>query len=170
MRTWFVVYCKPKKDAVAELNLVAQGYNVYRPVINRKSKTKVRDQKAETQESMFPRYLFLEANTEIQSVYRAIYTSGVVGFVRFGERFPVLDDSIVNEIRGLEAYYKENCETGPSLKKNDLVYLSSIGFDNIKASFVECKGKDRALVLVELLGQLTPVTVHCQHLHKAAIY
>ncbi|MCW8998426.1 MAG: hypothetical protein OQK04_06890, partial [Kangiellaceae bacterium] len=76
MKVWFVVYCKPQKDDVAEGSLLRQGFEVYRPLINRaitKSKRAgiiTRSMK----ESLFPRYIFLNVDPEIKSLTSVKYS------------------------------------------------------------------------------------------------
>jgi len=64
MSAWYAVLCKPRREALAETNLVNQGYRVYLPLLATQHR---RDGKwVDTVEPLFPRYLFIAAGREQQ--------------------------------------------------------------------------------------------------------
>ena len=80
---WFAVYTKPRQEQVALLNLERQAFECYLtmaadPYQRGNARNKRRH------EPLFPRYLFLNAAPEVQSLATVRSTRGVVGLVRAG--------------------------------------------------------------------------------------
>ncbi|XOV79536.1 MAG: transcription termination/antitermination NusG family protein [Aestuariibacter sp.] len=146
---WYVIYCKFRMEGAAEKSLGAKGYEVYRPVIRNKK----------SDESLFPRYLFVRMTDLVTSFHDIQYTFGVSGFVRFAEQFARASSKHIDEIRHCEILYNENVEAGDVLAKGDVVELNGCGFDGLKAIFQEHSKERRVTVLMEILGRESRVSV-----------
>ena len=96
---WLVLNIKPKEGKRAEENLLNQGYEPYFPVLHSsqlsKTKTVIKKQ------AMFPGYAFLksEPNLEIKPVRS---TRGVIKIIRFGDKYPVLDNQVIQSFKEVE--------------------------------------------------------------------
>jgi len=162
---WFAVYSKPRQEQIAMENLQRQGFHCFLPMaINpyqRRSKDKLRI------EPLFPRYLFLNAIADQQSLGSVRSTRGVSNLVRFGMQLMHVPDSIIRTI-------KNRCdpETGLVLLEpvavgiGDRVKVFDGPFAGIEGIFRERKGKDRALLLISMLGTDSTVEVNTMLLQK----
>ena len=119
-------------------------------------------------EPLFPRYLFLNAIPDQQSLGSVRSTIGVSSLVRFGMQLIQVPNSIINTI-------EKRCdpETGLVLLKpvpvrvGDKVKVFDGPFAGIEGIFRERKGKDRALLLMSMLGTESTVEVDAMLLQKA---
>ena len=59
--TWYLIYTKPRQEAIALTNLSRQGFECYLPMLKVE---KIRQRKtALVTETMFPRYLFIQESS-----------------------------------------------------------------------------------------------------------
>ena len=162
---WFAVYTKPRQEHIALLNLEGQSFECYLPMAedphHRRARNKGRH------EAMFPRYLFLNADTERQSLATVRSTRGVVGLVRAGFELIKIPASI---IEGLKA--RMDSASG-------LIPLESVGLNNgdkvrvfdgplaaLEGIFKEHRGRTRSLLLLEILGRETAVEIDARLLQR----
>jgi len=141
---WLVLNIKPKEGKRAEENLLNQGYEPYFPVLHysqlSKTKTVIKKQ------AMFPSYAFLksEPNLEIKPVRS---TRGVIKIIRFGDKYPVLDNQVIQSFKAveLESINNPNKEsyrigefieilTGP-LKDQEAVITATISEQRVEILF-----------------------------------
>jgi len=156
MKTWFVIYCKSRKDELAENSLLAKGFDVYRPLLRQVDENNIQ---SEQKESLFPRYLFIRVDVEEQSLETVKFTTGVIGFVKFGDMYSTVKDSVILDIKACEsAQQTGECENN-SLIKGEPVYINGKGFTNIKATFFEKCSDNRVIVFLNMLGGMSSVSV-----------
>ena len=163
---WFAVYTKPRQEQIALENLERQGFHCFLPMaINpyqRRSKHSPRI------EPLFPRYLFLNAVADQQSLGPVRSTLGVSTMVRFGMQLVTVPELIIDTIR-------QRCdpETGlvqlnpVPVELGDKVKVFDGPFAGIEGIFRARKGKDRALLLISMLGTESTVEVDSMLLIKA---
>ena len=117
---------------------------------------------------LFPRYLFLNATPEVQSLATVRSTRGVVGLVRAGFELIKIPASV---IVGLKARMHPT---------NGLIPLNSIGQNNgdkvrvfdgpfaaLEGVFKERRGRTRSLLLLEIFGRETAVEIDARMLRRA---
>ncbi|WP_341501658.1 transcription/translation regulatory transformer protein RfaH [Gallaecimonas sp. GXIMD4217] len=157
MRAWYLLYCKPKQEAKAKWHLDNQGFNTYLPqILVERVK---RGRRVRQEEPLFPNYLFIELDDELDNFTAVRSSRGVSDFVRQGPlplKAPagLIKDLVLNEER------LEQLGAGQHAPKaGEVVVISSGPFSGLKAVYQMPKGGDRALVLVELLGKLTRLEV-----------
>ena len=165
MGEWYLVYCKARQEDVAAQGLVEQGYDVYLP------KLRVKKRRASgvalVEEPLFPRYLFVSTRDANQSISPVRNTRGVQKLVKFGTYMLPVTADIVTAIRE-----REDPETGyhrlelPSLKTGDKVQIKSGAFAGLGAIFEQRSGKDRVLVMLEILGQKAQATIPLAELER----
>jgi transcriptional antiterminator RfaH len=164
--SWFAVYTKPRQERIALENLERQGFRCFLPMaINpyqRRSAAKPRI------EPLFPRYLFLNARPDRQSLGPVRSTRGVVNLVRFGMKLVEVPGRIIELIgnrldpaTGLVRLDPVPVEVGDKVKVFDGP------FAGIEGIFRECKGHNRALLLISMLGTESSVEVDSLLLQKA---
>ena len=97
---WYAVCCKPRQEAVAEENLLRQGFQVYLPRIRMRQRR--RGQWIDAVEVLFPRYIFIRVDTLRRSTAAVRSTRGAVGLVRFGGQPAVVPDAVMDALRQRE--------------------------------------------------------------------
>ena len=165
--SWFAVYTKPRQEQIALENLERQGFKCFLPMaINpyqRRSASKLRI------EPLFPRYLFLNAIPNQQSLGPVRSTRGVATLVRFGTELARLPEEVIRAVNS-------RCDPESGLVKLDPVPVAPGDkvkvFDGplagLEGIFKERKGEKRALMLATLLGTESTIEVDAMMLQKTA--
>jgi transcriptional antiterminator RfaH len=163
---WFAVYTKPRQERIALENLERQGFHCFLPMAvnpyQRRSERKPRI------EPLFPRYLFLNAAADRQSLAPVRSTRGVCSLVRFGMELATMPNLAIKAI-------ERRCdpETGlvqlepVPVEVGDRVRVFDGPFAGIEGVFRERKGTNRALLLMKMLGTESIVEVDALLLQKA---
>jgi len=111
-------------------------------------------------EPLFPRYLFLNAIADLQSLGPVRSTRGVNNLVRFGMELAHLPEKVIRAIRS-------RCDPNSGLVRLDPVEVC-VGdkvrvFDGPLAGaeglFKACSGEKRAMLLIDMMGRPTSVEV-----------
>src|SRR5215470_13887426 len=97
MLRWYLIRTKVFREAIAQANLLRQGYETYLPCAQ--SQVRRHGSWIERSAPLFPRYLFLRIQVGYQSLAQVESTKGVAGVVRFGFRYAVVPDGVVNRLR-----------------------------------------------------------------------
>jgi transcriptional antiterminator RfaH len=149
-RYWHAVLCKPRQDALAEQNLLHQGFEIFRP---KTRQHRMRSgQRRSFIESMFPRYLFVRLSRQGQDWGPIRSTRGAVGLVRLGTETPIIPDQIINVLR-------RRCDDEGLIslngaidyQPNDLVEIVDGPCIGYRALFQARTGEERVVVLLKLL-------------------
>jgi transcriptional antiterminator RfaH len=159
MLRWYLIQTKPRGEALAELNLARQGYEVYLPRLVQavRSGGKWRDRIA----ALFPRYLFLRLNEGKQALNPVRSTVGVASVVRFGPYFTIVPDQVIGSLRGRadpDTGLHRLCRAGLPLPGAP-VRIGAGLFDGLEGVFEREAGSDRVMVLLKLLGRDVSVCV-----------
>lgn len=158
MQSWFVVYTHPREEAIAQENLLRQGFTTYWPRYRKRSSHARRVQ--EVAASLFPRYLFaaFDAGT---SGWRAIRsTRGVAELVRQGLQPVPVPERLIDEIRAREdrdgfVVLGRQIE----LTKGQRIQLEGSAFRGHQLIFETKKDSERVVALLSLLGREHEVEV-----------
>ena len=165
LANWFTVYTKPRQEQVACEHLERQGFSCFLPMAvnpyQRRTGRKLRV------EPLFPRYLFLNAIPNQQSLEPVRSTRGVCGLVRFGQRLVTVRERVIRAIEkrrdpasGLVRLQPVPVEVG------DRVRVFDGPLAGLEGIFRERKGSDRALLLMKMLGTESTVEVDALLLQK----
>ena len=157
MKYWYLVSTKPQKDSYAQEQLINQGYEVYRPVTNR-IKTRA-NKKVQITESLFPRYLFVRMQNGVDDWGPVRSTRGVAGIVKFGAQPAKVDDSLIDEIKSREKVWGEQTIDKDKFKKGQAVTVTKGPFSGLDAVFASYNGEQRVIVLLNILGNQTPLSM-----------
>ena len=157
-RHWYLVYCKPKSETIAQDNLTRQGYQVYLPLISR---YKQRARKLfQTVEPLFSRYLFIQLDTEVDNWSPIRSTLGVANIVRFGQIPAPVPFDLINELKA-----RENNQDAhrfidlANLKKGDEVRINAGAMAGYAGQFLQRNSQDRAIVLLNIMEQQSRVSL-----------
>lgn len=149
-RHWHAVFCKPRQDALAESQLLNQGFEIFRP------KTRIactrNGRRRVSVESMFPRYLFVRLSQAGEDWTPIRSTRGAVGLVRLGQEAPIVPDPIIDGLR-------QRCDEAGVIslagaidyQRDDLVDIIDGPFNGYRALFQARSSQERVVVLLKLL-------------------
>ena len=158
MEAWFAVVTKPRSEAVAERNLLRQGYHCLLPRVSRVLRNAA-GLKSRV-ESLFPNYLFLRADPERESLAPVRSTKGAIGLVRFGGQPVCVPDDVIERIRSrIDARDGLVQLETPELAPGQGIRVTAgplVGWDGI---FLAREGMDRVRLLPELLGTTREVVL-----------
>ncbi len=156
--SWFAVYTKPRQEHIALENLERQDFRCFLPMaINPYQRRSERKQRIEP---LFPRYLFLNAIPDQQSLGPVRSTRGVASLVRFGIELARLPETVMRAINN-------RCDPETGLVKldpapvgpGDKVKVFDGPLAGLEGIFKERKGQTRALLMTKLLGTISTVEV-----------
>ena len=156
--SWFAVCCKPRQELVAQENLLRQSFRVYLPRIKIQKRSK--GKWVEKVEALFPRYIFIQVNPEVQSISPVRSTRGVVGLVNFCGQPAVVSNEVMDAL-----LQRENSDTSlhqdmrPLFSAGDPVKLLEGSLAGMEGIFVQEDGEKRVMILLDLLGKANKVRV-----------
>jgi len=164
---WYAVCCKPRQEAVAEENLLRQGFHTYLPRIRIRQRR--RKQWIDAVEVLFPRYIFIRLDPEQRSTATVRSTRGVVGMVRFGGQPAIVPDAVMDALREREdAASGMHEDKRPLFNAGEAVKLVDGPLAGMEGVFTQTDGEKRVIVLLELLGKANKVTVSRDWIARAA--
>jgi transcriptional antiterminator RfaH len=152
MKQWYVVNTKAREEPKASFNLKRQGFNSYLPQYK---KTRRHARRIDTVLApLFPKYLFIEFDLDLERWSSINSTAGVKKLIMFGSLPATLPSELVEEIRT-----REDVEGVVSLsqylkiKQGDQVTINSGAFNEHRGIF-ECQDDDkRIIILLKLMGR-----------------
>ena len=166
MSTWYAVMCKPRREELAEANLLNQGYQVFLPRLAIQCR---RDGKwVDTVEPLFPRYLFLATANHRQSLAPVRSTLGVSNLVRFGGEPATIPEAVVELLRRRQDPSTGACAQRSPFKRGAAVKLQAGPFTGLEGVFDLEAGENRVFVLLDFLGKINKVKVSRDWLVPAA--
>jgi len=149
MKHWYLVKTKSKQENIAILNLENQNFHVYCPFVLIRNKNEV----------LFPGYIFIELDKDIQNWSPIRSTKGVLHFVRFGLSYAKIPDNIIKFIKTNELNTVEKLKNINKFKPGDKVQISDGVFKNCIAIFKSYKSDERVILLINILGQQQKLTI-----------
>jgi transcriptional antiterminator RfaH len=147
---WYLIRAKRARELLARSNLERQGYEVYFPRLA----VSVRDRHRDRIVPLFPGYLFLRLNEGTQSLGPVRSSVGVAGVVRFGSRYAVVPEPVIQDLRmrADPASGLHRLASRPSLLRRAIVTVTAGPFSGLEAVFEREAGSKRVVVLLKLLG------------------
>lgn len=156
--SWYAVCCKPRQEAVAEENLLRQGYHVYLPRLRGTRRRK--GQWVDTVEPLFPRYLFICVDAAVHSIAPVRSTRGVAGLVRQGGVPAIVPEAVMAAImQRADADSGLHRNDSPLFRKGETIRLVQGPLAGLEGVFSEEDGERRVIVLLELLGKTNRMKV-----------
>lgn len=162
--SWYVVHCKPSREAQAAVALrELLGLTVYLPESNRVVRGKARSS------PFFPGYLFAQADLEQVNLSSINSTPNVLRLLEFGGKPQAIDAVVVEAIR--EQLADLNARGGlpaHDFQPGDPVWMRSGPLKGLRAVFVGPLTPDaRVKVLLGFLGRTNEVKVDLDSLEHA---
>ena len=150
---WLLIYTKAREEQRAKKNLENQGFEIFLPMI---AFAKSNQSKSITLKAMFPGYLFVKINTELDKWNRIKSTRGVSHLVVFGQRFAEIPNQVI-------AYLKSEADendifkqkiTRQEFQKGDKLVIEKGMFKDKEATFLAKKSKERVRILLRFVNHL----------------
>ena len=163
---WFCLRTQPKHEHIAGAHLQKDaGIEVYLPRIRLKRAT--RRGPVWFTEALFPNYLF--ARFDLASCLRRVcHAREVRGVVHFGDRWPVVPDGVIAELRAVVG--SEQVHVVPDeFEPGEAVRIAGGAFHGLQAVVTRAMpSRERVAVLLEFLGRQTTVEVAAEALVREA--
>ena len=163
-KPWFVVHTKPRQEQTALENLKRQGYACYLPTIKvQKPRGKTGSQ---TEEPMFPRYLFVAIDQNFRGKGSASIrsTRGVHELVRFGSEPSPIAFDLLNAI--FEREREQHRHPEQPFKPGDRVTVVDGPLAGLESIYQAKTGEERSMILLNLLNRPTKVKINTAQLRK----
>lgn len=165
-RRWFLVLTKPSSERIAESNLQRQGFRVYYPRVAKPARN--RGRWVDRIVSLFPRYLFVQLDTDQQSLAPIRSTSGVSSLVCFGSTPAVVPARMMDDlIKRADPVSGLHLLANSVIQRGARVSIVAGAFEGLSGIFEREAGNDRVVILLRLLGLDTPVRVQSGHIAPA---
>ncbi len=164
VKSWYLVYTKPRQEEVALTNLVRQGYGVYLPHVREARKRQGR--RIMVVEPLFPRYLFIYLDTQTDNWGPIRSTLGVASLVRFGQKPACIPDELVDFLKaregeaGLHEWAEQNYRAG------DKVRVAEGAFRGYEGILLARNSRERVVVLLDILGRQVRTKVDVSQLER----
>ena len=164
-RSWYLIFTKPRQENLARENLERQGFVTYLPLAQQTRRRNGRYIKAV--ESYFPRYLFIQLNTDTDNWAPIRSTVGVAQMVRFGGVPAVVPDELIaclkenDDSNGLQRLTKKDMSPG------DRIEIINGPFAGYEGIYQQQKSADRVAVLLEIIGKNAALTISAHDLQLA---
>ncbi len=154
---WYLIQTKPRQECRAEDNLRRQHFECYRPVTPNAAGNGKAD------EALFPGYLFIRLDRQLDNWYPIRSTRGVARVVAFGSEPTPVRDELIEQLR--QRLANEASSAGaPRFEPGDRVQLIDGSFRDVEAIFVSNDGEKRSVILLNLLQREQKVSVPTRYL------
>ncbi len=152
MKRWYIASTKSREESKALFNLKRQGFNAYFP---KYKKTRRHSRRTDTVLApLFPKYLFVEFDLNMENWSCINSTIGVSRLIKFGSMPTPVPTDLIHQIRA-----REDEEGMVSLnrylkiKQGDEVTIITGAFNDHTGIF-ECQDDDaRIVILLNLMGR-----------------
>ena len=152
MKQWYVVNTKAREETKALFNLKRQGFNAYLPQYK---KTRRHARRTDTVLApLFPKYLFVEFDLDMENWSCINSTIGVSHLIKFGAMPTPVPSKLVAEIHAREdAEGMVSLNRYLKIKHGDEVTIITGAFSDHTGIF-ECQNDDeRIVILLNLMGR-----------------
>jgi transcriptional antiterminator RfaH len=151
LKSWYLVYTKPRQEEVALMNLARQGYSVYLPRARQMRKRQGR--RTAVVEPLFPRYLFIHLDTHTDNWGPIRSTLGVASLVRFGREPARVPDSLIGFLKASEGQEGLHEWAEPEFKEGDRVRVAEGAFQGYEGILLVRTSRERVVVLLDIVGR-----------------
>ena len=151
VKSWYLVYTKPRQETLAQANLERQGYGVYLPKV--RLMRRHRGHQEAVVEPLFPRYLFIHLDTQNDNWGPIRSTFGVASLVRFGAEPAQVPDALVAHLKAQEGQEGLHEWAEPKMKVGDRVQVAEGPLKGFEGILLANSGKERVMILLDMLGK-----------------
>jgi transcriptional antiterminator RfaH len=155
-KSWIVISTHPHREHIALENLERQRFEGYCPMVPRRRSHARRVEMV--LRPLFPNYLFVRAGPKLGRWQSILSTYGVRTVVRAGEALSFLDDGFIVSLKAREVDGAIVRPASP-YQVGQEVRIATRSFDSVIAKIIEMDEKDRIVVLIDMLGRSTKLTL-----------
>ena len=150
---WILAQTKSKREKVAEFNVVNQGFKAFLPTIVTKKFSN--SEWKESKEYLFPGYIFINLKGNLDKIGSLAYTTGILKLLvdRLTGNPHIIEQEIIDSISDKKSI------TINEIKKGSIVNITK-GSSVLNGVFLEKRGANRALILLDILNQSRQVSVN----------
>ena len=162
---WYCIHTRPQKEERARGYLAETlGLDTYFPRLRRQRI--IRRVKRVVTGPLFPRYLF--CRFDLGSRYRAVkYAPDVIDIVSFGNVPAIVDDSLIDAIKGWAGDAVDLISVTPTLRAGDRVQITDGPMRGLEAVIrTEMTGRDRVAVVLSILEHSVQMNISRWQLTK----
>jgi transcriptional antiterminator RfaH len=156
-KSWYLVYTKARGEELAQENLSRQGFHTYLPLMKRNKR--VRGRYRPIIEALFPRYLFIQLDTESDNWMPIRSTIGVSNLVKFGAIPAQVPPSLVEDLKQTTDEEGMRCVPEKELVKGDEIEFIEGAMSGYRAIFEKYVSSERIAVLLDIVGKHTRLLV-----------
>lgn len=157
---WYLIQTKPRQESRADENLRRQHFECYWP---KKTGDGTCDDAAE---ALFPGYLFIRLDRQLDNWYPIRSTRGVARVVSFGSEPTPVRDELIEELRQRLAAPA----TRPHFEPGERVQVRGGSLKELEAIFISPDGEERSVILLNLLQREQKVRVATRYLSGSAAH
>ena len=137
---WYLLSTKPRSEKTACDNLNNQGHETFLPTLAHTNNPK----------ALFPGYIFVKPR--LGSSYVSIKsTRGVKQFIRFGDIFPGISESLIKYLRTRIENFETLAMHQKKYQKGQIVYVENGPFKNFEAVFDAYDKDKNVFILLKFL-------------------
>lgn len=155
MRSWYLVTVKPSRQDAVEDGLGSQRFQVYNP------KYVVEGEK---REPVFPGYIFVNVDIELQSVSKINNTRGVRKLVTFGDVAVAIPNVVVERMIDRFGGVTPMAPKPSPFKVGQKLQVVHGPMAGLEAIFDEQDGEKRSIILLTILGSMQRFSFNNKHL------
>jgi len=164
-RSWFAIRTKPRQEIDARDQLKNQGFDVYLPLVN----TRITHARKVSWQPrpFFSGYLFMHLSKEQQQWTTIRSTIGVLASVSFGDFYPPVPDAAINMLQSHhdeQGYILVDKTPEAPFKAGEKVNMLDGSLKGLEGVFVEMRGSDRVLILLDWMHKKMRVETRADNL------
>jgi transcriptional antiterminator RfaH len=137
---WYLLSTKPRSEKTAYGNLNNQGHETFLPTLAHTNKPA----------PLFPGYIFVKPR--LGASYVSIKsTRGVKQFIKFGDIFPGISESLIEFLRARIEHFETLAMDQNKYQKGQIVYVENGPFKNFEAVFYAYDKDQNVFILLKFL-------------------
>jgi transcriptional antiterminator RfaH len=137
---WYLLSTKPRSEKTAHDNLNNQGHEAFLPTLAHTNKPK----------ALFPGYIFVKPRPGASYV-SINSTRGVKQFIRFGDIFPDISESLIEFLRTRIEHFETLAMHQKKHQKGQIVSIKNGPFKNFEAVFDTYDKDKNVFILLKFL-------------------
>jgi transcriptional antiterminator RfaH len=162
MNRWYAVNTQPRQEARADENLRRQGFYSWLPRFQRQRRHARRADQVLA--PLFPGYLFVQLDPEIERWRSINGTFGVIRLLSSGDMPLAVPDGLVEEIMQRRDASGTVVVPPRRLVVGEAIRVAVGPFADLEGLFQEMSGRDRVVLLFNLLGRKVRASVQMSEL------
>jgi transcriptional antiterminator RfaH len=166
MEAWYAVHTKARQERLAVEHLIRQHYRTHLPLICLPKRR--RGRWCEVVEPLFPGYLFVRLDPGRHNMAPIGSTRGVIGLVRFGGGLRPVPQGLVDDLQAAQREGDTAIRRQHLFQPGDPVEIVSGPMAGLRAIFLAPSGRERAHLLLDLLGRSNRIAVSQHQLIPAS--